>query len=85
MKSLKKIKAKDLRTPAIVLAVILVIFYIFNNVVMPAYVQQGKTTKVPNVVGKPLDEALKLLADAGLQGKKAYVRTDKQYPEGTVV
>lgn len=52
---------------------------------MPRYVQQGKTTKVPNVVGKRVDEALKMLADAGLPGNKAGIRTDKQYPEGTVV
>jgi serine/threonine-protein kinase len=52
---------------------------------MPRYVEQGKTTKVPNVVGKGLDEALKLLNDTGLPGKKAGTRADKQYPEGTVV
>ena len=85
MKSLKKIKLKDLRTPAILLVGFLVVFYIFNSIVMPRYVQQGKTTKVPNVVGKGLDEALKMLNDTGLPGKKAGVRTDKQYPEGTVV
>ncbi|MGA3243572.1 MAG: PASTA domain-containing protein [Bacteroidota bacterium] len=86
MKSLKKIKLKDLRTPAISLVGFLVVFYLFNSIVMPRYVQQGKTTKVPNVVGKGLDEALKLLADAGLPGKKVSIpRSDKQYPEGTVV
>jgi beta-lactam-binding protein with PASTA domain len=63
----------------------LIIFYLFNSIVMPRYVQQGKTTKVPNVVGKGLDEALKMLTDAGLPGNKAGIRTDKQYPEGTVV
>ena len=85
MKSLKKIRARDLRTPAITLVGFLIVFYVFNNLVMPAYVQQGQMTKVPNVVGKPLDEALKILNDGGLPGKKAGVRTDKQYPEGTVV
>ena len=85
MKSLRKIKLRDLRTPAFVLAGLLVVFYVFNNIVMPEYVQQGKTTKVPNVVGKSLDEAMKMLTEAGLPGKKAGVRTDKQYPEGMVV
>jgi eukaryotic-like serine/threonine-protein kinase len=85
MKSWKKIKAKDLRTPAISLVAFLIVFYIFNDLVMPSYVQQGKTTKVPNVVGKPAEEALKILTDAGLPGKKSGVRNDKQYPEGTVV
>lgn len=81
----KKIRLKQLKKPAIILAILLVVFYLFNNVLMPRYVQQGKTTKVPNVVGKALDQAFKTLADAGLVGKKADTRTDKQYPEGTVV
>jgi eukaryotic-like serine/threonine-protein kinase len=81
----KKIRPKQFKKPAIALAIVLVLFYLFNNILMPRYVQQGKTTKVPNVVGKPLDQAFKLLADAGLVGKKAETKTDKQYPEGTVV
>jgi beta-lactam-binding protein with PASTA domain len=85
MTSWKKIRPRQLAKPAIALAVLLLLFYVFNNVFMPRYVQQGKTTKVPNVVGKPLDQAFKLLVDAGLVGKKADTRTDKQYPEGTVV
>ncbi len=85
MKSIRKIKLKDLRTPAIALVGFLIVFYMFNNIVMPQYVQQGKTTKVPNVVGKGMDDALKMLTDAGLPGKRAGTRTDKQYPEGTVV
>jgi serine/threonine-protein kinase len=45
----------------------------------------GKTTQVPNVVGKKFDEAVQILAENGLEGKKADVRPDKQYPEGVVV
>lgn len=78
-------KAKDLRNPAIVIAAIIVLFYVFDNIVMPRYVQQEQTTSVPGVIGRPVDEAIKLLADAGLLGKKSDTRTDKQYPEGTVV
>jgi beta-lactam-binding protein with PASTA domain len=81
----KKIHLKHLRKLAIALAILMVVFFVFNNIFMPRYVQQGKNTKVPNVVGKPLDQSLKLLSEAGLVGKKADTRTDKQYPEGTVV
>jgi eukaryotic-like serine/threonine-protein kinase len=81
----KQIRPRQFKKPAIVLAILLVLFYLFNNIFMPRYVQQGKTTKVPNVIGKPLDQAFKLLADAGLVGKKAETKSDKQYPEGTVV
>ena len=82
---MKRIQLKRLKTPAIILGILIVLFYLFNNVFMPRYVQQGRTTKVPNVVGRTLDEALKILSEAGLPGKKADVRTDKQYAEGTVV
>jgi beta-lactam-binding protein with PASTA domain len=81
----KKIQPKHLKKPAIILGILILVFYLFNNILMPRYVQQGKTTKVPNVIGKPLDQAIKMLSDAGLVGKKAETRTDKQYPEGTVV
>lgn len=81
----KRIQRKQLKKTAIVLALLLLTFYLFNNIFMPRYVQQGKTTKVPNVVGMPLDEAIKRLSEAGLAGKKADTRTDKQYAEGTVV
>lgn len=81
----KKIRPKQWRKLAIGFVLLLIAFYLFNNIIMPRYVQQGKTTKVPNVVGKPLDQAIKTLADAGLVGKKAETKPDKQYPEGTVV
>jgi serine/threonine-protein kinase len=51
---------------------------------MPRYVRLGQTIKVPNVVGKPLDEALEILAAHGLEGKKSDVKPDRHYPEGTV-
>jgi eukaryotic-like serine/threonine-protein kinase len=85
MAKMKKIRAGDLKTPAIALGVLILLFYLFNNVLMPRYVQQGKTTTVPNVVGKTLEAAVQELAAVGLPGKKADTRTDKQYPEGTVV
>lgn len=81
----KKILLKRLRIPAIIFGVLLVLFFILDDVVMPRYVQFGKTTHVPNVVGKPLDEAIQILEETGLEGKKSDVRPDKQYPEGIVV
>ncbi len=69
---------------AIVAGIMVIIFFILDDIVMPRYVQQGETTKVPSVVGLPLDEALRVLSDAGLEGKQAEIRPDKQYPEGTV-
>lgn len=69
---------------AVVCGIIVVVFFILDDIVMPRYVQQGETTKVPNVVGMNVDEAIRLLSDAGLNGKQAEIRSDKQFPEGTV-
>ena len=73
-----------LKRLAIAAAVLLVLFFIVDDIVMPRYVQQGESTKVPNVLGLPFDEAVRILDDAGLEGKKAEVRPDKQVPEGCV-
>lgn len=68
----------------IVFGVVLVLFFLFDDIVMPRYVQQGETTHVPEVVGMETEEALRIIAEAGLEGKEAEVRPDKNYPEGTV-
>lgn len=73
------------KTPLGALAVLLLLFFLIDDVVMPRYVQHGKTTSVPNVVGQPFDEAVRILAEQGLEGKKSEVRADRQYPEGTVI
>jgi serine/threonine-protein kinase len=64
--------------------IILILFFLMDDIVMPRYVQQGETTHVPEVVGMEVEEALKIIAEAGLEGKEAEVRPDKNYPEGTV-
>ena len=69
---------------AIVSAVLVILFFIFDDIVMPRYVRQGETTTVPNVVGLKLDDALKTLSASGLNGKGSEIRPDKQYPEGAV-
>ncbi|HLA68918.1 MAG TPA: PASTA domain-containing protein [Bacteroidota bacterium] len=73
-----------LKRIAIAFGILIVLFFIVDDIVMPRYVQQGETTKVPNVVGLNVDQAMQVLADAGLTGKEAEVRPDKQFPEGTV-
>ena len=65
-------------------AAFLLVFFLVDDLLMPRYVQQGKTTKVPNVLGLSTEEAMKILSDSGLVGKKAEERQDKQYPIGTV-
>ena len=73
-----------LRNLLIAVLAAVVVFILVDDVIMPAYVQQGKTTRVPNVVGMTLDEARKAVLQAGLVPRQAEYKQDKQYPEGTV-
>ena len=66
------------------LAVFIVLFFLFDDIIMPRYVQQGETTYVPDVVGMETEAALRVLEGAGLEGKEAEIRPDKTYPEGAV-
>ncbi len=76
---------KYARFTAIIVAACLVFFFLLNNVIMPAYVQQGKVTQVPNVVGMPLEKAKQALVQAGLTPKESEYKVDRTYPEGTVI
>ncbi len=73
-----------LKRTAIAAGIAIVLFFLMDDIVMPRYVQQGETTKVPNVVGMTVDEALRVLSESGLNGKQAEIRPDKHFPEGTV-
>lgn len=73
-----------LKRSAIVLVALTLLFFLMDDVVMPRYVQQGEVTMVPNVVGIPVEQAIKTLEEAGLGGKQSEIRQDRQYPEGTV-
>ncbi len=67
------------------LAGLLAVFlFLLDSIIMPLYVQQGNTTRVPNVTGLPLQEALQTLENTGLEGKEAEIRLDRRYPVGTV-
>ena len=73
-----------LRITAIWVGVLFLFVLLLDQVIMPLYVQEGRTTKVPDVQGMPLPDPLNLLTQQGLVGKEAEIREDKQYPEGTV-
>jgi len=76
---------KYLKTTIWVVIVLVALFLIFDNIVMPIYVQKGKTTKVPNVIGISLNQAKKNLKDAGLEPKISEYKSDKRYDVGTVI
>jgi len=83
-----KIPWKEIRPrlmpAAYTIAVLIVVFIILDIFVMPWYVQRGKITRVPDVVGLKFEEAQKVLREAGLAPKEYEHKTDKRYSIGTV-
>ena len=83
---IKTDKLKKLAKPfGIVIIIGLILFFLFDNLLMPLYVQKGKTTKVPDVIGLYLEDAKQKIKDAGLDPKEAEFKSDKRYKVGTVV
>jgi len=62
----------------------IIIFFLFNSILMPLYVQKGKTTKVPDVIGLSIEDAKQKIKAAGLDPKEAEYKNDKRYKIGTV-
>jgi len=73
-----------LKLSGISLGILLVLLLVVNDLLMPLYTEQGRTTKVPAVVGLRTENAKEVLAKAGLTPREAETRTDKEYPIGTV-
>jgi beta-lactam-binding protein with PASTA domain len=82
---LNKSYRRILKIALITILVTVVLFVLVDDILMPAYVQQGETTLVPNVVGRPLREAKEAIQKVGLVAKEAEYKSDKQFPEGTVI
>jgi serine/threonine-protein kinase len=61
------------------------LFVLFNNIVLPWYVNHGETLHVPDVMGLTLDSAKKVLQDQNLVPVEAETRPDPRAPAGTVV
>jgi beta-lactam-binding protein with PASTA domain len=66
-------------------AAVIVIFFVFNSVIMPWYVKHTDTAKVPSVVGLNFIEAKKVLEDAGFEIKQGDVKYDESKPIGQVL
>ena len=69
---------------AIVVLTGIILFFLFNSILMPLYVQKGKTTKVPDVIGLSFEDAKQKIKEAGLDPKEAEYKNDKRYKVGTI-
>jgi serine/threonine-protein kinase len=78
------IRKKIVKPLVIVIIIGFAVFILIDSIIMPSYVQKGKTTKVPDVIGLSLEEAKKKLREAGLEPKEAEYKTDKRYEIGIV-
>jgi len=68
----------------VVLLIGLILFLLFDSVLMPLYVQKGKVTNVPDVIGLSLEDAKQKIRAAGLNPKEAEYKNDKRYKIGTI-
>lgn len=80
----QRFSRERLRRFAIILGVLVVLFFLFDDIIMPLYTAQGHTTTVPSVVGMTVDEAKDAIRQAGLEPHEAETRPDKTYKVGTV-
>jgi serine/threonine-protein kinase len=64
---------------------VVLLFLLFNYVLMPAYVNHSSRMTVPNVEGMPLAGARQVLQGASLVAVEAGVRPEPGQPVGTVV
>ena len=83
---MKKAVFKKIAKPlGIVVLIGFIIFLLFDNILMPWYVQKGKTTQVPDVIGLSLEDAKQKVKEVSLDPKEAEYKNDKRYKIGTVI
>ena len=67
------------------LALLLVLFFVCNDFLIPWYVNHGGVIQVPSVVGLDLAAATHILDSLRLEPKKSDVRLDNEHAEGVVI
>jgi beta-lactam-binding protein with PASTA domain len=82
---LKIFVSRKAKTIYLAVGLLLVLFIACNDFLMPWYVNMRGQVEVPSVVGKRLEVARAILDSLGLAPKDGDVRTDREYPIGTVI
>lgn len=65
--------------------ILLVLFFLANNVIMPLYVKHSDTVKVPKVISLNYLDAKKILEEGGLEIKQGDVKYDENIPIGQIL
>lgn len=76
---------KLLKSIGIFVIIGIFLFFLFDSILMPLYVQKGKKTKVPDVIGLSLENAKQKIIEDGLDPKESEYKNDKRYQIGTVM
>ncbi len=70
-------------------AAILLGFFAFvllmDKIILPWYVKRGEVTVLPKIVGKPVDDAIRILSEAGYEPIKYETQFDEKAKEGTII
>lgn len=82
---IKYLKSPKVKKVFLVLAPLLILFFLFNDLLMPWYVDASGVIVVPPVVGLKFDDAKKLLDSLGFAPMKGNTRLDREHPEGIVI
>ena len=73
-----------IRTGVVILA-FFTFLLLMDKVIMPWYVKRGEVTVLPKVVGKPVDDAVRILTEAGYEPIKYETQFDDKVKEGTII
>ncbi len=84
VKKLEKWQRIAIRAVIIVLA-FFAFLLLLDKIIMPWYVKRGEVTVLPKVVGKPVDDAIRLLSEAGYEPIKYETQFDEKAKEGTII
>ncbi len=76
---------RALSAASAVIAAIVCAAIVANFIVMPIIVKRGDLVAAPDLIGRPLAEAQRLLAEQGLNLRVTDERPDPTYPGGRVI
>ena len=78
-------KNKSVRIVLVLITLMIVLFVVCDNIIMPLYTRHGQELSVPDVTLMSFDAAKKILTASGFKLIKSGTKYDNQYPRGYVL
>src|SRR5213594_2380979 len=79
------ITSKQAKRVYLFLAGLFLLSFLFNNLLLPWYVNVGGVVDVPSVVGRKYEEARRILDSVGLKPQKPDTVLDNEHGIGTIL